>query len=111
MVAFDYIVLGLLVLLVLVLFTLIAENRKLKSENRMLGEMLEVKDTTIHNLEASTIAVEDVIENLSITDEVMAGIEAGLSKEEVSGELDIPISKIELIIKFDKIIKEQKRDR
>ena len=110
MVAFDYIVLGLVVLLVIVLLSLISETKKLRAENQKLGEILEIKDTTIRNLEASRIAVKDVIENLSVSDEVMAAIESGLSKEEVSKDLGIPVSKIELIIKFDKIKREQSRD-
>ena len=110
MVAFDYIILGLLVLLVIVLFSLISENKKLRSENQKMGAIIEIKDTTIHNLEASRVAVKDVIENLSLSDEVIAAIESGLSKEEVSKDLGIPLSKIELIIKFDKIKKEQSRE-
>jgi hypothetical protein len=110
MVAFDYIILGLLILLVIVLFSLISETKKLRAENQKLNEILAIKDTTIHNLEASRVAVKDVIENLSVSDEVMAGIEAGLSKEEISKDLGIPVSKIELIIKFDKIKKEQNSD-
>jgi hypothetical protein len=34
-------------------------------------------------------------------------VEAGESKESISEKLGIPMSKIELIIKFDKIKKEQ----
>lgn len=104
---FDYIVIGLLILLVLVLFGLISENRRLKKEHDVLTKVLETKDTTIANLEASRVAVKDVIENFSISDKVMEGIEAGESREAVSQRLGIPVSRIELIIKFDKIKKEQ----
>ncbi|SFV64092.1 hypothetical protein MNB_SV-10-616 [hydrothermal vent metagenome] len=72
----------------------------------MLQETLEVKDTTIQNLQASRVAVKDVIENLSAHDEVMTLLEEGKSREEISDELGIPISKIELIIKFDRIKKD-----
>ena len=67
----------------------------------------EVKNTTIANYEASRVAVKDVIENFSALDEVMSLIEAGESKATVSEKLGIPVSKIELIIKFDKL---KKRD-
>jgi len=103
----DYIVIGLLALLVLVLLGLIRENRKLKKANSILNEVLETKNSTIANLEASRVAVKEVIENFSVSDEVMAGIEAGESREEIAQRLGIPVSRIELIVKFDKIKKEQ----
>ena len=107
MVAFDYIILGLLVLLIIVLFGLIKENKSLKAENQKLQEILDIKDTTIHNLEASRVAVKDVLENFSLSDKVMAGLSSGLSKEQVSEYYGIPINKIELIIRFDKLKKEK----
>ena len=48
-------------------------------------------------------AVKDVIENFSAHDEVMQLIDAGESRESISEKLGIPTSRIELIIKFDKI--------
>jgi len=99
----DMIVLGLLVLLVIILFTLIRKNAKLSDENKKLTEILEVKDVTIANYEASRVAVKDVIENFSSLDDVMMLINQGESKASVSQKLNMPLSKIELIIKFDKI--------
>lgn len=98
-------VLSLLGLLVVILFTLLLQNRKLKSNNKKLLEILEFKDMTIANYEASRVAVKDVIENFSLLDEVMALIDAGQSKTAVSQALGIPVSRIELIIKFDKLKK------
>ena len=103
----DIEVLSLLVLLVVILFIMVSQNSKLKKENKKLNEILEVKNSTIANYEASRVAVKDVIENFSLLDEVMALIEAGESRETVSEKLGIPISKVELIIKFDKL---KKRD-
>ncbi|HEY9190868.1 MAG TPA: sigma-70 family RNA polymerase sigma factor [Sulfurovum sp.] len=103
----DIAVLSLLVLLVVILFIMIGQNSKLKKENKKLNEILEVKNSTIANYEASRVAVTDVIENFSLLDEVMALIEAGESREAVSEKLGIPVSKVELIIKFDKL---KKRD-
>ena len=99
----DMIVLGLLVLLVIILFTLMSKNAKLSEQNKKLTEILEVKDVTIANYEASRVAVKDVIENFSSLDDVMTLINKGESKASVSEKLNIPLSKIELIIKFDKI--------
>lgn len=103
----DMIVLGLLVFLVIILWVLLSKNAKLAEKNKQLQEVLDVKDITIANYEASRVAVTDVIENFSSLDDVMALINAGKSKEEVSEALNIPLSKIELIIKFDKL---KKRD-
>ncbi len=94
-------------LLVVILFALIAKISKLSSKNKKLNEILEVKDTTIANYEASRVAVKDVIENFSSLDEVMKLINLGKSKASISEKLGIPVSKIELIIKFDKL---KKRD-
>jgi len=103
----DLLILGLVAILFVLLFTLLSKNSKLKSENKKLNEILEIKDTTIANYEASRVAVKDVIENFSALDSVMELISAGESKASVSEKLGIPVSKIELIIKFDKL---KKRD-
>lgn len=100
-------VLSLLGVLVVTVFTLLLQNRKLKNNAKKLVQILELKDTTIANYEASRVAVKDVIENFSLLDEVMALIDAGHSKAEVSQKLGIPVSRIELIIKFEKL---KKRD-
>ena len=104
---FDYIVLALLAMLVIILFMLISKNSKLTSKNKQLREILDVKNSTIANYEASRVAVTDVIENFSSLDAVMERINAGESKASISEQLNIPISKIDLIIKFDKL---KKRD-
>ena len=101
----DMIVLGLLIMLVIILFTLMSKNSKLSAENKKLTEIMEVKNVTIANYEASRVAVSDVIENFSSLDDVMVLINAGESKVAVSEELNIPLAKIELIIKFDKLKK------
>ena len=102
-------VLALVILLTGILFYLHNNNKKLAAENKALQEILEVKDTTISNLQASRVAVKDVIENFSAHDEVMQLIDAGESRESISEKLGIPTSRIELIIKFDKIKKENVR--
>jgi hypothetical protein len=100
-------VISILVVLIVILFGQMSKNSKLVQENKKLHEILEVKNTTIANYEASRVAVKDVIENFSSLDSVMELINAGESKASVSEKLGIPISKIELIIKFDKL---KKRD-
>ncbi len=97
---------GIIAALSLFILYLFYVNSELKKEKKVLQEILEVKETTIQNLQASRVAVKDVIENLSAHDEVMALVEAGKSREEISDALGIPVSKIELIIKFDKIKKD-----
>ncbi|MEA1953093.1 MAG: sigma-70 family RNA polymerase sigma factor [Campylobacterota bacterium] len=99
----DYIILVLVILLAGILVYLHHNNKKLLKENSMLREILEVKNTTITNLEASRVAVKDVIEHLSMHEEVMHFIEAGESRSSISKKLNIPLSKIELIVKFNKI--------
>ncbi len=104
---FDITVLALLALLVIILLMLMGKNSKLAKENKKLNEILDVKNVTIANYEASRVAVKDVIDNFSSLDDVMELINAGESKASVSEKLGIPVSKIELIIKFDKL---KKRD-
>ena len=103
----DITVLVLLALLVIILLMLMSKNSKLAKENKKLNEILDVKNVTIENYEASRVAVKDVIDNFSSLDDVMELINAGESKASVSEKLGIPVSKIELIIKFDKL---KKRD-
>jgi len=103
----DIVVLSIIVLLIIVVMIQMSQISKLKKENKKLYEILEVKNATIANYEASRVAVKDVIENISSLDSVMELINAGESKAAVSEKLGIPISKIELIIKFDKL---KKRD-
>jgi len=103
----EYIFFGLVILLTGMLFYFYRANAKLIRENRVLHEIIAAKDTTISNLQASRVAVKDVIENLSAHEEVMQLIDAGESREAVSKKLDIPLSRVELIVKFDKIKKEQ----
>ncbi len=99
----DIVVLGLLLCLAIVLWILMSKNAKLSSENQKLHEILEVKDITIANYEASRMVVKDVVENFSSFDTVMKMIHEGESKEQISKTLGMPLSKIELIIKFDKL--------
>ena len=96
------------VLLLLMVVLMFFKNRKLKKEISVLKEVLEVKDTTIANFEASRVAVKDVIDNFSSHDEVMVLVDAGESRASISEKLGIPVNKIELIIKFDKIKKEKR---
>ena len=103
----DQLIMGLIAILFVIVFTLLSKNSKLKSENKKIKEILAVKDTTITNYEASRVSVTDVMENFSALDSVMEQINAGESKAAVSEKMGIPLNKIELIIKFDKL---KKRD-
>ena len=101
------ILMGSFALVTFLLIFMVFKNIKLKKEIQMLKEVLTVKDTTISNFEASRVAVKEVIENFSSHDEVMKLLEAGESRADISQKLGIPVNKIELIIKFDKIKKEK----
>ncbi len=95
------------VLLLLMVVLMFFKNRKLKQEINVLKKVLDVKDATIANFQASRVAVKDVIENLSSYEEVMALVDTGESRADISEKLGIPVNKIEFIIKFDKINKEK----
>jgi len=101
----EIVILAIIILLIVVVMIQMSQISKLKKENKKLYEILEVKNATIANYEASRVAVKDVIENISSLDSVMELINAGESKASVSEKLGIPLSKIELIIKFDKLKK------
>jgi carbonic anhydrase len=94
------------VVLLILLMLSYSSNSKLKKENYLLREITKTKDKTVENLQASRVAVKEVIENLSNHEEVMSLVEAGESVDTISQMLGIPENKIELIIKFDKIKKE-----
>jgi cell division protein FtsB len=102
----EYGMVALISVLTAALVYLLFRNSVLKREQAALQEILALKDATIQNLQASRVAVKEVMENLSSHEEVMALVEAGESREEISRKLDIPLNKIELIIKFDKIKRE-----
>jgi len=103
----DQLIMGLIAILFVLVFSLLSKNSKLKSENKKIKEMLELKDTSISNDETLSDAVTDVTENSSAPDSVMERINAGESKASVSEKMGIPLNKIELIMKFDKL---KKRD-
>jgi len=77
----------------------------LKEENHRLEELLRVKNSIIHNYEVSRVVVRKVIDDLSVSDKVIHAIKAGESKDEISKKLTIPLSKIEFIIKVDRLKK------
>jgi len=99
----DIIVFGLLILLCIFVLMLMGKNTNLSKENKKLREILAIKDRSIANYEASRVAVTDVIENFSASEKVMQCLEAGESRLDIAKKLNIPLSKIELIIKFNAI--------
>ena len=101
----DFVVLGLLAGLILILFLLLHKNTLLSKDNQTLKEIVIMKDATIANYEASRVAVTDVMANYDSLDEVMTRIKEGESKASISKKLNIPLAKIDLIIKFDALKK------
>jgi tRNA threonylcarbamoyladenosine modification (KEOPS) complex Cgi121 subunit len=99
----DIMVLSLLAIFLFILIYMLNKNAKLNQENQKLQEILAIKNSTIQNYEASRVSVKEVVENISATDKVINAIKAGDTKEEISKKLNIPLAKIDLIIKFDGI--------
>jgi uncharacterized protein (DUF433 family) len=75
-----------------------------------LKKIIELKTESIENYKASRVAVKDVLENLSVSQKVMKLLDEGIDKEEIAKRLDIPMNKVELVIKFDKIKKDKTLD-
>ncbi len=98
---------GIVILLFLLLIYVYKNNRKLSQEIKVLKQILELKETTVSNLQTSRVSVKDVIDHFSSHDEVMNLINAGESRESISKKLGIGMNKIELIIKFNKIKKDK----
>jgi len=103
----TYLLGGLVVLLIVFVLIQQQQNRALKNENLKLKKIIELKTESIENYKASRVAVKDVLENLTISQKVMKLLDEGRDKEEIAKQLDIPMSKVELVIKFDKIKNEK----
>lgn len=103
----DYAVLGALLLLVLILFALLRTNGTLKKENGKLRELLNIKERMIEKLEDSKIIIKETTDNPSFHKEIISLLGTGESKEAIAEKLNIPLSKLELIIKFDAIKKRE----
>lgn len=90
-----------LVIIAIMLYT----NKKLKDDKREIYGILALKDQTISNYEASRVAVQDVLENISLIDRVIPLIKEGNSREEIAKLLNIDIKRVETIVKLDKLKK------
>ena len=101
------ILMGSFVLVLVLLIVMLFKNRRLKTEIHKLKEILEAKGSTVEKVETVPAEVKDEMEHVSSGNEVMDLVEAGESLESISEKLAMPLNKIELIIKFDKIKKEQ----
>ena len=100
-------VLALIVLFILLLIYHFISCSRLRKQIKTLTEVLEMQNITIANLETSEVAAKDVLDHFSAHEEVIERMKSGESRESISKALKIPVNKIELIIKFDKIKKEQ----
>lgn len=89
----DMTILGLVAVLTAILLMLALKNRKLEKENALLLSMMEAKEKSV--------------ENLSERDKVMHMYYAGESEEQIAEALKMPLDKVEMIIKFDKLKREQ----
>jgi len=93
---------GFIVLLILLVWFALT-NKRIKQENKFLKHILQTKDMTISNLEASRVSVKEVVENFAIADKVVSALKTGKSREEVAKLFAIPVERIETIVKLDKI--------
>jgi len=93
---------GFIVLLILLVWFALT-NKRIKQENKFLKHILQTKDMTISNLEASRVSVKEVVENFVIADKVVSALKTGKSREEVAKLFAIPVERIETIVKLDKI--------
>ena len=101
------ILMGSFILVLVLLIVMLFKNRSLKTEVHKLKEILEAKDSTVEKVEAAPAEVKGEMNHVSSGNDVMDLVEAGESLESISEILAMPVNKIELIIKFDKIKKEQ----
>jgi len=100
---------ALFVLLVLILIVLMVKNRSLKKEISHLKASLEEQESVPLDIVLPVIEEIEDLEESAVTsnDEVIHLLNLGKSREEISERLEIPVNKIDLIIKFDKIKKEK----
>jgi hypothetical protein len=105
-----YLLIGVAVVLVGFAMVQMQTIKSLKNENLKLKKIIELKTESIENYKASRVAVKDVLENLSVSQKVMKLLDEGVNKEDIAKRLDIPMSKVELVIKFDKIKKDKTLD-
>lgn len=93
---------GFVVLLALLVWIAVS-YRRVKKENLLLQQIIQTKDTTIANFEASRVSVKEVIENFTMADKVIATLETGKSREEVAKIFGIDAARVETIVKIDKL--------
>jgi len=104
----DMIVLGLLMILGIILSILAEKNRELHRENDLLKDIIKQSDQPEQApLHVEEEPVEEPQENLPSDQERIAALVAeGKEVEEIARILSLPINKVEMIIKFEKIKKD-----
>ena len=100
----DMIVLGLVMLLGIILSVLAEKNRELHRENSLLKEII-MKTGKEEEERPQEVFSEPEIPNEmpSDADRIAALIAEGKEVDEVARLLEMPINKVEMIIKFEKI--------
>ncbi|MFK5976757.1 MAG: sigma-70 family RNA polymerase sigma factor [Sulfurovum sp.] len=104
----DFMTIGIFAFMIIalgIIVTMFYTNKKLKDDKRELYGILALKDQTIFNYEASRVAVQDVIENISLIDKVTPLLKDGNSREEIAQKLNIDTKRVEIIVKLDKLKK------
>jgi len=94
-----------IIILLLVLIILFVKNNKLQEELKHLEEILILKNKTIENYKKSRVAVKEVLENISLIEQVLPLIEEKESKRIIADKFKISLTQVEMIIKLDKLKK------
>ncbi len=101
------IVLGLLMVLGIILSVLAEKNRELSKENALLREIMEKSAQHANTSEAEVHSQADHPDHhgteLSEKERIIALVAEGRSTEDVARVLNVPLDKVEMIIKFERI--------
>jgi hypothetical protein len=109
----DIVILVLLFILMILLLILIKNNNILLQKNQILEERLKLQNKYIANNRISLQnekpkekeSEEKELSDTSLSEKVILSIEAGETKLSIVEKLDIPLSKIEFILKIDALKK------
>jgi len=103
----DMIVLGLVMLLGIILSILAEKNRELHRENSLLKEIIMKTGKEEEEISTEVLPEQEIQnETPSDADRIAALVAEGKDVDEVARLLEMPINKVEMIIKFEKIKKD-----
>ena len=92
-----------MVIALVIIATMLYTNRNLRSDKRELYAIISLKNQTISNYEASRVAVEDILKNISLIDKVTPLLKSGKSRAEIAKQLNIDIERVEIVEKLESL--------